>query len=122
VGGGCGCLIFACVTVLVIGVLGVVLNQVKQSDLYQGALSLARNNEQVVQALGEPIEPGWWVTGSMETSGPTGSADFAFPLSGPRNRGTLYVVATRSAGLWEFQRIELGVADQNERIPLLTGR
>lgn len=122
VGGGCGCLLFVGIWVLVLGIFAFVLNIVKESDPYQGALAQARSNEQVIEALGEPIEPGWWITGSAETTDTSGYADFAFPISGPQNSGKLYVVANKSAGLWEFQRIELEVDGQSSRIPLLTGR
>jgi hypothetical protein len=121
-GGGCGCLLFLGISALVISIFALVLNIVKDSEPYQSALTQARNNEQVIQALGEPIEPGWWITGSSETSGTSGFADFAFPLSGPKNSGKLYVVAVKSAGRWEFQHIELEVDGQSARIPLLTGR
>ena len=121
-GGVCGCLLFFGIWALVLGIFGVVLNVIKDSEPYQGALSQVRNNEQVIQALGEPIEPGWWIIGSSETSGTSGFADFSFPLSGPKNSGKLYVVAVKSAGQWEFQRIELEVDGQSSRIPLLTGR
>ena len=122
VGGGCGCLIFFGVWAIVIGAFAVALTFIKQSDPYIGALTQARNNEQVIAVLGEPIEPGWWITGSAETTDTSGYADFAFPISGPENSGKLYVVANKSAGLWEFQRIELEVDGQSARIPLLTGR
>ena len=122
IGGGCGCLIFMGVWVLLLGIFGVVLNFAKQSAPYMEALAQARANEQVIEALGEPIEPGWWVTGSAETNTTSGYADFAFPVSGPKNAGKLYVVAVKSAGLWEIQRIELEVDGRSSRIPLLTGR
>ena len=121
-GGGCGCLLFFGITALVIGIFAIVLNIAKDSEPYQGALTQARSNEQVIEALGEPIEPGWWITGSAETTTTSGFADFAFPISGPENSGTLYVVALKSAGQWELQRVELEVEGQSSRIPLLTGR
>ena len=121
-GGGCGCLLFIGIWALVLGIFAVVLNILKDSEPYQGALAQARQSEQVIEVLGEPIEPGWWLTGSSETNGSSGFADFAFPISGPKNSGKLYVVAAKSAGLWEFQRIELEVEGQSARIPLLIGR
>ena len=121
-GGGCGCLLFFGITALVIGIFAIILNIAKDSEPYQDALAQARRNDQVIQALGEPIEPGWWITGSSETTPTSGFADFAFPISGPDNSGTLYVVALKSAGQWELQRVELEVEGQSTRIPLLTGR
>jgi hypothetical protein len=121
-GGGCGCLLFFGIWALVIGIFALVLNVIKDSEPYQGALTQARSNERVIEVLGEPIEPGWWITGSSETTDTSGFADFAFPISGPDNSGNLYVVALKSAGEWEFQRIELEIEGQSSRIRLLTGR
>jgi hypothetical protein len=122
VGGACGCLLTLGIFALVIGIFAIVLGAIKDSDLYQDSLAQVRGNEQAVQALGEPIEAGWWVGGSMETSGSSGYADFYFPVSGSRASGNVYVVANKSAGLWKFQRVELAVEGQSARIPLLGGR
>ena len=56
VGGGCGCVLFVGIWVLVLGIFAYVLTIVKDSDPYQGALAQARSNTQVIEALGEPIE------------------------------------------------------------------
>jgi hypothetical protein len=85
-------------------------------------LDLARHNEKVVEKLGEPIETGWLVSGSINVSGPSGNADLAVPLHGPQNTGTLYVVAHKVAGEWQFDRAEVEVTDQQKRIDLLTKR
>ncbi len=120
-GGCCGCLVFLLTTGLIVGITFFVFSRIKESDVYQEALAVAQTSEASVQALGEPVEAGWWITGSVETSGTSGFADFAFPVSGPDGSGTLYVVAVKSAGLWELQRVDLDV-EGGERVPLLTGR
>ena len=68
--------------------------------------------------LGTPIETGWFVSGSVSVSGPTGHADVSIPLSGPRASGTLYGVADKSAGLWTFSLLELELEGRPGRIDL----
>lgn len=91
----------------------------KSSALYQTALKEVNSNPDVVQALGEPIEAGWWVNGSINISGPSGQANLAIPISGPKDSGTLYLIGLKTAGQWRFMTLEVAVDGQDERINLL---
>ena len=92
---------------------------IRSSHVYQHALHRAQSHPTVIAALGEPIEPGWYLSGDFEFSDHSGSADFRFPISGPRGRGTLHVLARRVEGQWEFERLEVEVKGQRQRIRLL---
>jgi hypothetical protein len=118
---GIGVILLLCLVPLfcVAGVGASVFGLIKSSDVYQNALQEAQSHPAVNEALGEPVEPGWWVTGSIEVNNTTGNADFAVPLSGPKNSGTLYAVAFKEAGQWHFSRLEVEVQGQSERINLL---
>ena len=96
-----------------------VFGMIKSSDAYAGALERARSHPQVIEALGTPIEEGLLTTGSINVSGPSGNADLAIPVSGPKAEGTLYVTATKEAGVWNYQVLQLHVRG-GERIDLLT--
>ena len=100
-------------------ILLVVLGAVKQSDVYREAVDRARSHPDVVTALGEPVEPGWFVSGSVNVSGPSGEASLAIPLEGPAGEGTLYVEATKEAGTWRYQTLEVAVEGGGPRIDLL---
>lgn len=89
----------------------------RSSDVYQMAMAEAQQHPGVVARLGEPIEDGWLMSGSIETSNGDGSADFSIPLSGPNGSGTLAVEATRSNGVWEFTQLDLQT--ESETISLL---
>jgi len=91
----------------------------KGSDAYSDAIAQARSSPAVLHELGQPIEPGWWVSGSINITGPTGSADFATTLRGPIGRGTLYVTAEKQAGRWKYKVLEVAVEGKSERIDLL---
>ena len=100
----------------------VIFGSIKSSDVYQQALTRTQENTEAVEALGTPIDAGFWVSGSIEVSGPSGSADLAIPVSGPKSSGTLYVVAIKSAGLWKFTTLQLALKGSDDRIDLLAGR
>lgn len=114
-----GCLTFV---VLVIGfvllIAMLVFGAMKSTDVYKTALAAARDNPEVVEALGTPIKDGMFVTGKTNVDGASGEATFAIPISGPKGSGTLYVTATKSAGRWEYQTLEVQIGSSNERIPL----
>lgn len=119
VAAGCGCLLVLgalAAVALVVGVFGII----KSSDVYEDAVARARSHPAATAALGEPIETGWYVMGSVETSGPGGEASLSVPLEGPRGEGTLYVEATKRAGAWTYQTLELAV-EGGDRIDLLAG-
>jgi len=107
------------VTALVGGTLLFVFGLFIESDVYAEAMARARANPEVVRALGEPIVPGFWVTGTLKLEGPSGSADFRAPVSGPGGHGTIYITAKKEAGRWRFDTLEVEVEGVEDRIPLL---
>lgn len=114
-----GCLgLVLCGVALVAAIVSIAMGAVRSSEPFQAAVARAKADPAAVEALGEPVSVGWLVTGSINVSGPSGSADFAIPLRGPRGKGTLYVVAGKEAGRWEYRVLELEVEGRTERIQL----
>jgi len=114
-----GCLGFFVVGVCIVaGIVTLVMGSLKQSDAYKDALAAVRSNPAAVEALGEPIEPGFYLSGSVNVTGPAGDAVLSIPLHGPRGKGTLYLEATKRAGRWEYSLLELAVDGKEERIDL----
>ena len=118
-----GCLVLLLPLLAFAGFLGailaVVFGSIKSTDVYKEALDSARSHPAVVEALGQPVEDGWFMSGSINTSGPSGSADIAIPIHGPKGEGKLYAVASKSAGEWEYQTLEVEVEGREDRIDLL---
>ena len=94
-------------------------SNIKESEAYTEAIAIAQQDPRVIEVLGEPIEPGFFLSGSVNFSGSTGEADIQIPLSGPKGSATLYVVAHRSAGEWEFERLEVDGMEFPRRVDLL---
>jgi Cytochrome oxidase complex assembly protein 1 len=113
---GCLVSIIVCVSFVVLLVV-VIVGAIKGSDAYTEGLARARASAEVKKLLGEPIEPGFW-TGKIKTSGPSGNADFAIPLSGPKGTATRYVVATKTAGKWDYSVLEVAPETGGPRIKL----
>ena len=100
-------------------ILTIVFGMMKSSDAYKDALAMARANPYVQDALGSPFEEGLLVAGNINISGSSGYADLAIPVSGPDGSGTIYVVASKSAGQWTFLKLVVGIKATNERIYLI---
>jgi hypothetical protein len=98
-----------------------VFGMMKSSEPYREALTRATANPQTVQALGEPIEPGYFVQGNISTQGASGEASFVIPLKGPKDSAKVYVDAVQSAGLWEYRTLVIQIEGDDQRIDLLDG-
>ncbi len=91
----------------------------KSSDAYRMAIARAKANPEVVRALGEPIEEGFFVSGSIQTAGSSGSASLTCPIRGPKGKGTVYVEAVRFAGEWRFRELKAGLPGQAGLVDLM---
>ena len=89
----------------------------KNSDVYALAVARLEANPDAVAQLGAPIRTGIPM-GHFQISGPSGKADFSFSVEGQKNRGTVYVDATRDMGTWKINRMELELEDSGKRINL----
>jgi hypothetical protein len=109
---------------LVVSAIGAGFAMVRQTDVYQLALERLQTDTQAQQALGEPIQPGWLVSGSINVNEDGGSADYAIPVSGPKASGMFYVKATKPepGAAWQFNRLLLEINDTGQSIDLLAGR
>ncbi|MDQ6808418.1 MAG: cytochrome c oxidase assembly factor 1 family protein, partial [Verrucomicrobiota bacterium] len=52
--------------------------------------------------------------------GTSGKADMTIPISGPHGSGTIYAVATKTAGRWIYSilEVEVKVRNRKDRIEL----
>ena len=96
-----------------------VSGMLKSSEPYQHALEVARADAEVKQSLGEPIEPGWMIQGSINLNNDDGNCDFQFPVSGPDGSGTLFVEATKTDGVWEYHELSITLDRDNKSKDLL---
>ena len=115
-----GCLsILAAIAVVVVLIVTLVFGALKSSDVYKQAMAKTTANPTVISELGQPIESGWMVSGSISVNGSSGEADISIPISGPKKSGTIFAVGRKSAGEWKFSRLEVEVPNR-PRINLLT--
>ena len=114
-----GCLAFVgLVVAFVLCIVVFVFSVLKSTDVYKTAVARAKANREVVAALGTPIKEGMFLSGNTHADGASGAADISIPISGPKGKGTIYVVATKSAGVWNYSTLTVEIAETKERIDL----
>ena len=101
---GCGVLIFLGAA-FAAALVFIVFGAIKRSDVYREALNRVRADQRVVAAIGEPIDPGFWVSGSMNVNNGKGNADFSFPIKGPRGSAKVHAVASTEGQKWEYSEL-----------------
>ena len=102
-------------------ILSLVFGMMKSSDAYKQAMVKVRASTAVSAALGTPIKESFFTTGSVNVSGPSGRAELAIPISGPKGSGTVYVKATKSGGKWSFTKLLVAIDEADITIDLLEG-
>ena len=96
----------------------VIFGAMKQTDVYKLTVARAKADSRVIAALGSPIEDGWWLAGNTTVTGGSGNADITIPISGPKGKGTLYAVASKSAGEWSYSKLVVKIDKTGETIDL----
>jgi hypothetical protein len=90
------------------------------SDVFAQAMARAGENAQVRSQIGVPLKAGWLISGNLNLSGSSGSAELSIPIAGSHHKGSIHLVAVKSAGTWRFKQLLVNVAGQTEVIDLLT--
>jgi len=105
-------IVLALIASFVTGLLVFISTVMKSNEPYRHAMALVTRDRGAQAELGKPITAGFFITGNINVSGSSGSADFGIPVKGPLGSGTVYVVAKKSAGRWSYQTLELRVGGQ----------
>lgn len=104
---------------------GAVFGALKSSDPYKEGVAKAKASPAVRDALGEPIQEAWYVSGNLNTQTTngveTGNADLTIPLSGPKGSGSVHVVGQKNAGTWTYSTMDATLPGQNHPVNLLAG-
>ena len=103
-----------------VGVFAIVIAALRSSDAYSVALNAAERDPTVIAELGAPIAAGWFVSGSIKTSGSGGHADISIPVSGSVRSGKINAVANKASGTWTFSTLNVVVDGRPTPIDLLS--
>lgn len=117
-GGGC----LTIIIVMVLGIGGIVykaIDSVKDSEPYNYALNLSKENESVIDFLGTPIETNGMGNTSYSYSGGTTTLDLTIPIKGPKDEGNIVVSAEKINDEWAYENLYVKIDGKTETINLL---
>lgn len=107
---GCGGLILlGCL--FAVGVFALVFSMMRTGEPYKESVRRMQSDARVTAKIGSRVKPGWFVTGSINTTPTTGHADLAIPFEGPKGQATVNVVADKVAGKWKYQLMKATFED-----------
>lgn len=116
----CGCIVaFLALCAFVGGILWFVVFAIRSSDVYAGAMERAHQDPRVIEAIGEPIEPGWFPDGSLHVDNDNGSANMRIPIKGPKGKANIHAVATKARGVWTYTTLTV-TTESGQTFDLLT--
>lgn len=81
-----------------------VVNLMK-GEVYELSLQTVRDSPEVVAVFGEPIAPGLFVSGSVESTNGSGEATMQYSISGPDADGNVHFYAIKQGGQWYIQEL-----------------
>lgn len=117
---GCGCLGLILIGVAVGGLIFWGAGKALKSNApYTDSIAAVQSNPAAAAALGSPIKPGFFPSGSININNGEGTVDFTIPVSGPEAKGSIRVVGAKPAGseTWIYETWQLEVED-GATIPL----
>ncbi len=92
------------------------------SQAYSDAMNAASQNEQVMNYLGEPLESHGMMSGNINYSNGSGSADLSIPIRGPKGEGILTVEGEGRGENWTYDIMNVYIEEQDRVINLLEGQ
>jgi len=97
-----------------------VFSMLGSSDVAMQAKHRAQQDPRVIEALGQPVEPGWLIQGKLQHDGPSGTASLQIPLDGPKADGDLHIEAVKRVGRWQYRTLTVVVDSKSTDIDLRT--
>jgi hypothetical protein len=99
------------------GLLGLYENS-GMADPKRDALAAAQASPAVKQALGEPMQLGFMMSGQININNDRGHADVSFPIHGPRGKGRVHVVGEMTGDRWTYSVLEAQIDGQPAPVDL----
>ena len=102
-------------------IVGGVFGMIKSSEPYKHALATAQANPQVIAALGTPVEAGFMAGGTINVNNNNGNAELVIPIKGSKGSGVVSVSATKTNGVWTYEKLEFQQPGSQQAIDLKGG-
>ena len=91
-----------------------------KGEAFEQSLVSVSQNAEVIKIVGEPIESGYFVMGSIQTSGIKGEASLQYSISGPNGTADVYVQAYKEMEAWSLYNDKAHIPELDKKIQVVT--
>lgn len=95
------------------------ISSMLKGDAYELSLSAINSNAEVGEIIGTPVSPGFFVMGSVSTSGPKGEASLQYSISGSKSNAEAYVYAYKKMEKWHLHEVVVYSEELGKRIDVV---
>jgi len=106
------------IVVVVIPLFIVLLNSILKGEAYEESLSLLRSNKNVVEFVGKPIEPSYFVTGEYAYRNGDSTTILKYSIIGSKREASVYVSGHKNHQ-WIFDKAIVYNKEEKVKINLL---
>jgi hypothetical protein len=86
--------------------LGIIQYSFHHSDVFNNSLVIVSQNQRVVQLIGSPLKPKYFITGAISIQNYSGDADIFYVVNGPNGSLTIHAVAEHSHSVWTITKLK----------------
>lgn len=97
------------------------LFSVMKGEAYNLSLNEIERNSQVIELIGQPIKPSFWVLGNVKISGSSGTAAFQYSISGSSGSADVFVYATKEMQRWHLEKVVVYHKEKDKKIFVFPG-
>lgn len=99
-----------------------VFGAIGKNEPMSTAIAIIQEDPKCIEVLGEDIKKGFGWTGSINTSGTSGSADISFTMKGSKSSAKCYLKAHKDLGDWKIDLLLAKDKETEENILLIDNR
>lgn len=97
----------------------ILIGNMLKGEAFDQSMAAISQNSEVIEIVGEPIEAGYFVMGSIQTSGANGKASLQYSISGPKGEADVYVQAYKEMEAWELYNVVVHWPESDKKIQVV---
>ncbi|SIS68694.1 cytochrome c oxidase assembly factor Coa1 family protein [Neptunomonas antarctica] len=105
---------------VVFPLLFTLLGSMLKGEVFDQSMVTISQNTEVIEVVGEPIEAGYFVMGSIQTSGTRGEASLQYSISGPKREADVYVQAYKEMEAWSLYNVIVHIPETDKKIQVVS--
>ncbi|MBT1449778.1 hypothetical protein KJ365_02715 [Glaciecola sp. XM2] len=107
------------ILLLVVPLFAVFVGSLLKGEAFDQSMIAVSENKEVIEVIGEPIEAGFLIFGSIQTSGASGEASLQYSVSGPKGEADVYVRAYKEMDKWVLYHVVVDWPESGKRVQVV---